>query len=66
MMCSRDSSSSPTFYGGCMKPQLKVKPHRMKAKLERLGKIAAEHPDRKVREGLREVMEQVHNRHVDR
>lgn len=46
--------------------KLTVKPHRMKAKLERLGKIAAEHPDRKVREGLREVMEQVHNRHVDR
>lgn len=49
-----------------MVDKLKVKPQRMKAKLERLGEISTLHPDRKVREGLRDVIQQVHNRHVER
>jgi uncharacterized lipoprotein YajG len=46
--------------------KLKVKPQRMKAKLERLGEIATLHPDRKVREGLRDVIQNVHNKHLGR
>lgn len=49
-----------------MTKKLTVKPKRMEAKLVRLGEIATLHPDRKVREGLRDVIQQVHNRHVER
>lgn len=45
---------------------LSVKPARMKGKLQRLGEIATLHPDRKVREGLKDVIQQVHNKHVQR
>jgi hypothetical protein len=38
----------------------------MKAKLRRLGELATLHPDRKVREGLKDVIQMVHNKHVAR
>lgn len=46
--------------------RLTVKPARMTMKLSRLGEIATLHPDRKVREGLKDVIQTVHNKHVGR
>ena len=46
--------------------KLPVNPTRMKASLSRLGEIATLHPDRKVREGLKDVIRTVHNKHVGR
>lgn len=37
---------------------------RLREKLERLGEIRANHPDAKVREGLRDIIDQIHARHV--
>lgn len=45
---------------------LTVNPTRMKTHLSRLGEIATLHPDRKVREGLKDVILTVHNKHISR
>lgn len=46
--------------------KLPVNSAHMKAKLRQLGERATLHPDRKVREGLRDVIQTIHNKHVER